>query len=108
MIWLAAGAGVAHFPEVVVLVSGEDVVCGQMLEPCGLGLGVQCGAVFFRTLENGGVELCLVNLIDLCEELPCPVDGLCLEIIAETPVAKHLEHGVVTMVVEIPPFFIAF
>ena len=26
----AAGTGVSHFPEVVVLVSGKDVVCGEV------------------------------------------------------------------------------
>ena len=94
-----AGAGVAHFPEVVVLVAGEDVVGRKVLEPGGLGLGVQGGAVFLAAFEYGGVQLGLVNLVDFRQQFPGPVDGLGLEIVAEAPVAQHLEHGVVTAVV---------
>ena len=95
----AAGAGVSHFPEVVVLVAKEHVVCGKVLEPCGLGLGVQLGALLGAAFEHGGVELGGVNLVNFREEFPGPVDGLGLEVITEAPVAQHLEHGVVTAVV---------
>ena len=95
----AAGAGVAHFPEIVVLVAGEHVVFRQMLEPCLAGFGVQLGAVFFGAFENGGVQFGGVNLIDLCEKFPGPVDGFGLEIVSEAPVSQHLEHGMVASVV---------
>ena len=95
----AAGAGIAHFPEVVVLVAGEHMVLRQVLEPGLEGLGVQFRSVFFGALENGGVQFGLVNLVHLREQLPGPIDGLFLEVVAKTPVAQHLEHGVVPAVV---------
>ncbi len=95
----AAGTGVAHLPEVVVLVAEEDVVLGEVLEPGFLGFLVHLGPVFGRTLEHSGVEEVLVDFIDLGEKLPGPVDGFFLEVIAVAPVAEHLEHSVVVGVV---------
>ena len=95
----AAGAGVAHLPEIVMLVAEEDMVCRHVLQPGGLRLGVQGGAVLGRALEDRRVELGLVDLVHLGEELPGPVDGLGLEIVPEAPVAEHLEHRVVAAVV---------
>jgi hypothetical protein len=42
----AAGAGVAHLPEVVLLVAGVDALGGQVLEPqvAGLVVGVEAFA----------------------------------------------------------------
>ena len=95
----AAGAGVTHFPEVVVLVSGEHVVRRHVLEPGLLRLRVQGGALFRAALEDGGVELGRINHIDFREQFPRPVDGFFLKVVPETPVAQHLEHRVVTSVV---------
>ena len=94
-----AGTGVAHLPEIVVLVAQQDMVRRHMLEPGFLRLGVEGGAVVGRAFEHGRIELGLVDLVHLGEELPGPVDGLGLEIVAEAPVAQHLEHGVVAAVV---------
>ena len=95
----AAGAGLAHLPEVVVLVAQEDVVLRKIFAPGLLRLGVERGAVFGGALEHGGVEQVLVDLVDLRQQLPGPVDGLGLEVVAEAPVAEHLEHRVVVGVV---------
>ena len=57
------------------------------LAPQGVGLVV--GGV------DGGVELLLGQLPDACEQLPGPADGLPLVVVAERPVAEHLEEGVV-------------
>ena len=51
-----------------------------------------------QSLEHCSVESVLVELIYLCEELPCPVDRLYLEVVTEAPVSEHLEHGVVVCV----------
>ena len=95
----AARTGVAHLPEIVVLVSEEDVVLREILEPGLPCLLVQFGAVLGAALEHGGVELGLVNAVNLGEELPGPAYGLGLEIVPETPVSEHLEHRVVVRVV---------
>ena len=95
----AAGAGLAHLPEVVVLVAQEDVVLGQVLAPGLLRLGVELGAVFGGAFEHGGVEEVLVDAVHAGQEFPGPVDGLGLEVVAEAPVAEHLEHRVVVGIV---------
>ena len=93
----AAGAGVAHLPEIVVLVAEHDVVFGKVAQPCLLRLFVHRGLV--RALEDGGVEQALVYLVNFGEKFPRPVYGFVLEIVAEAPVAEHLEHRVVVCVV---------
>ncbi len=94
-----AGACVAHLPEVVVLVAVDDVVGGHVLEPELCSLVVALQAFFFRTLEHGDVEVFRVEVQHVDEIFPCPVDGTLLEVVAEAPVAQHLEHGVVVGVV---------
>ena len=95
----AAGAGVAHFPEVVVAVAVDDVVLGEELRPVAGGLVVAREALFGRALEHGDVEVLGINLEHFHQILVSPRDGLFLEIVAKTPVAQHLEHGVVVRVV---------
>ncbi len=95
----AAGARLAHLPEVVVLVAADDVVGGQELQPVVVGLLVEGHAVLLRTLEDGGVHAIGRELVDVVQQLPGPLDGLALEVVAVGPVAQHLEHGVVVGVV---------
>ena len=46
-------------------------------------------------LENRRVQAILVDAPDLRQQLPRPADRFLLEVIAERPVAEHLEEGVV-------------
>ena len=46
-------------------------------------------------LIDGGVEAVLGELPDVRDQFPGPFDGFFFEIIAEAPVAEHLEKGVV-------------
>ena len=95
----AAGACVAHFPEIVVFVAVEDMVLRQMSLPDG-GSFVVAGQTFVsRAFEDSGVEVFRVEFQYVHQVFPCPVDGLLLEVVAEGPVAEHLEHGVVVGVV---------
>ena len=94
-----AWACITHFPEIVVLVSKEDMILRHMFFPGLASLGIEFCAIFGRAFEYGRIKLGLVNLVNFCEKFPCPVDRLCLEIVSETPVSEHLEHGVVTSVV---------
>ncbi len=89
-----AGAGLAHAPE-VLLVADRDVAPAHeplrrqpdLIGPDGGGLVVigvdRCGKKVRRNAE-------LVR-----QQLPVPVDRLALEVVAEAPVAEHLEQGVV-------------
>ena len=95
----AAGTRLAHLPEVVVLVAANDMVGGQELQPVVVGLLVEGHAVLLRTLEDGGVHAIGRELVDVVQQLPGPLDGLALEVVAVGPVAQHLEHGVVVGVV---------
>ena len=70
-----ARACVAHFPEVVLLVSEKDAVFRKMSLPGFHSLHVECGAVSLRSLEYCSIKSVLVELIDFGEKLPRPVDS---------------------------------
>ena len=84
-----AGAGVAHLPEVVLLVETLHVAGRQAADAAPQPLGLVVVA------EHGGVELVLGESPFLREKLPGPGDGLFLVVVAEGPVPQHLEKGVV-------------
>src|SRR5271157_1260470 len=82
-----AGSGVAHGPEVVLLVEAENAVARDA-HPVGPDL--------FRLVilaEDADVEFLLGDGEFLGDQLPRPGNGLLLEIIAEGEVAEHLEEG---------------
>ncbi len=85
---------ITHFPKVVVLVSVDYVVGRYMLCPNGCGFVVAFEIFFLRTFEYGYVEVFRIEFEHVYQILPCHVDGTFLEIVAETPVAQHLEHRV--------------
>ena len=90
-----AGARVAHLPEVVLHVAGNHVVLRQERLPESLRLEVGLEARRGIALEPGRVEAVRVEAVDLGEELESPADRLLLEVVAEGPVAEHLEERVV-------------
>lgn len=69
-------------------VSEPEVSCFVVCEESG----------FFVAAEVCGVEAVGRDVVDLCEEFPCPVDGLLFEVVAEGPVAEHFEECVVVCV----------
>ncbi len=85
----AAGAGVAHGPEVILLAQAEDAFVGQAgdLFPQPVGLVV--------VEVDRGVEARLVQADDFGEELPGKLDGVFLEVVAKGEVAEHFKKGVV-------------
>ena len=99
----AAGAGLAHHPEVIFLIPVHDVDFGveaggaELLGPDVPGFLVEVGwvALGLVGLVDGGVEAVLREFPDLRDELPSVVDGLALEVVAEGPVAQHFEERVV-------------
>ncbi len=88
---------VAHFPEVVLLRAEVDVrrvdVGDGAPQFGGFVVGFQ--TVSLVPAEDGGVQPALVDAPDVGEQIPRPGDGLGLEVVAERPVAQHLEEGVV-------------
>ena len=90
---------VAHFPEVILLRSHQYTVLGNMLFPKVIRLFVHLKTFLFVTAKHSDVKVLLVNLHHLRQELPAVCYGLFLEIVAKTPVSKHLEHRVVVCVV---------
>jgi len=98
-----AGAGLAHHPEVVLLAAVDDVHLrveahrAELRRPQLPGLLVALGRVLLGRigLVDGRVDALRRELPDLDHQLPGPVDGVLLEVVAEGPVAQHLEEGVV-------------
>ena len=95
---LGAGAArtrVTHLPKVVFFITFQDAILRQMLFPEIVGFLIEGCTIFLVTRKNGGIETVLVQLHHLRQKLPRVGDSLFLEIVAERPVAQHLEHGVV-------------
>ncbi len=92
----AARAG-AVLPEVVLFAELENMVGGEadLLGPDLKGLVV--GGRGLVSGKDGGIETLGVQAHPLggSEELPGPVDGVPLEVVAEGEVAQHLEVGAV-------------
>jgi hypothetical protein len=90
-----ARPGLAHLPE-VVLAEIMDVIVGEpgdLLPQVGR-LGVARDAGRFVALIAGDMQSSRIEFPDLREKFPRHRDGALLEIIAEAPVAQHLEERV--------------
>ena len=92
----ATRAGVGHHPEVVGLVTAAFVVANAnhalWRQTDFLGPDVVC-LVIFRI--HRGQQLFLGQLVHLCQQLPCPLEGFTLEVVTKRPVAQHFEEGMV-------------
>ena len=79
----------AHFPEVVFVPEAENTLRRQIGD-----LGPELsGLVVF--LEHRGPQCVLRQTPLLGQQLPGPLDGLALVVVAERPVSEHFEKGVV-------------
>ena len=95
----AAGALLAHFPEIVLLRAFQNAALVDMLFPEVVSFGVHLQAVLCIAAKHGDVQVPFVDMHHLGQEFPTVSDGLAFEIVAKRPVAQHLEHGVVVSVV---------
>ena len=97
----AARAGVAHHPKVVLLVAIDDVDGGiesgrsEEPRPVVVRLLVEIGGFVRARLIDGRVKALGRKFPAPNDQLPGPFDRLLLEVIAEAPVAQHLEKRVV-------------
>src|SRR5262249_37356652 len=93
----AARSRLAHHPEVVLSAETVDVARIDVgyLGPQSERLLVGVEAEFLVAAEDRGVLPVLVDAPLLRQQLPRPADRLRLVIVAERPVAEHLEKGVV-------------
>src|SRR5690606_36442640 len=92
----AAGAGIGHLPEVVagerralVVADPDDALRRQADDVAPDRVSLVIGLV------DGRGEALGRDLPHLRQQLPGPGDGVLLEVVAERPVAQHLEEGVV-------------
>ena len=94
-----------HLPEIIVLVAMDDVILGQEAPPIIERLLVERHAIFGASLEHRSIHPLGRQPIDVVQQLPSPLDGLFLEIIAIRPVPQHLEHrmviGIVTYLLQV-------
>ena len=88
----AAGSGLSHFPEIILLAEAQDALGRKpaYLAPELLGILVR--------LKYRRPKLLLGQAPLAREQLPRPGDRLFLVVIAEGPVAQHLEEGVMVSV----------
>ena len=90
---------IAHFPEVVVLVTINNTFFGKIFCPNSSSFVVTTQAFGGTSFEHGGIQTIFVELQYFGEIFPSPVDGFLLEIIAKRPVAQHFEHGMMIGIV---------
>ena len=84
-----ARSGIAHLPEVVLLVETLHALRRQAADAVPQGFRLVVVA------EHRGVEPVLGQPPFAGQQVPGPVDGLLLVVVAEGPVAEHFEEGVV-------------
>ena len=94
-----AGTGVAHLPEVVVLVTINNMVLADVLAPVACRLVVAGKSFAVVALEYCYVQVLRVEFQYIYKVFPSHIYGAFLEVVAERPVAEHLEHGMVIGVV---------
>ena len=96
-----ARTGLAHHPEVVFLVPGNNVDLGveasgaEMYRPVIPSFLIKLARITRGRRIDGGIKARRGKFPPINEKLPGPIDGLFFEIIAEAPVAEHLEKSVV-------------
>ena len=78
-----ARPGVTHGPEVVLFAAGVDLLVRQMLEPELTRLRIRFQTFLFVAFEIGSVQPLGVQLHNIDQKFPRPVDSLFLEIITE-------------------------
>src|SRR5574344_3148778 len=95
----AARASVAHLPEIVVLVAGNNSLLRKEAQPILLCLHIHSKTILAASLKDCGIETLLIQLVNLCKQFPSPLYGLLLEVITKTPVPHHFKHCVMVSVV---------
>ena len=98
----SAWSGIAHFPEVIMFVTVDDMIFGEIFAPISCCFVVAFQSFLRAAFEYGNVEVFRIDFQNVYQVLVCPSDNFFLEVVAERPVTKHLEHGVV---VSIMPYF---
>ena len=90
----AAGTGRPALPEVVLAAEADDALVGDADAAPDLDrLLVGAEAELLVAAEDGDPDPLRVDAEALGRELPAPGDRLLLEVVAEAPVAEHLEEG---------------
>ena len=103
----AAGTGLSHHPEIVLHVAVHDVnvrvqpMGTEQFRPVIPGLLVKLAGISLALVRSvhRGIQPFRRKTPAFHDQLPGPVNGFLLEIIAEGPVAQHLEKRVVVGIV---------
>ncbi|MPM75804.1 hypothetical protein SDC9_122798 [bioreactor metagenome] len=90
---------VSHLPEIIFFISVDNAFRRQELCPYGGGFVVALQPFGWRAFENCHVQSVFIKFQYVGKIFPCPFNGFFLKIIAERPVAQHLEHGMMIGVV---------
>ena len=98
-----AGPRIAHLPEIILFIAAQNPLFGKETFPIRIRLAVERHTVLLASFEYRRIEPVFGQPVHLRQQPPRPLDSLFLEIVAERPVAEHLEHGVM---IGIMPHFI--
>ena len=90
---------IAHFPEVVMLVSVDDVIFREELSPVACSFVIAWDSFARASFEYGNIQIFRIKLQYVYQVFVCPADCFFLEVVAEWPVTQHFEHGVMVCVV---------
>ena len=97
----SARTGVAHHPEIVGLSTVENVDnrieigFAKQMRPVLVCFLVEVARLVWTRLVHGRVKSLRWKFPALHHQFPCPLNRFLFEVIAEAPVAEHLEKGVV-------------
>ena len=78
-----------------MLIAQNNVIFGQEPFPISVSLVVPLDTLLGTAFENRRVQPLLGQSVHVNEQFPCPRDRFLFEIVAERPVAEHLEHRMV-------------
>ena len=95
----ATGAGVAHFPEIILFIAMQNPLGRKMFHPNVFGFFIQGQVVISASFKNSGIHAVGRYPHFIVQKFPGPINCLLLEIIAKRPVAQHLEHGMMVRIV---------
>ena len=87
--------GVAHLPEVLLRVEGEDAIRRNELAPELVRLLIERGA-FSRPVEDRYAQTARRDAEHLRQKVPAEADGVLLEVVPEGEIYEHLKQRVVT------------
>ncbi len=94
----ATRSGVSHLPEVVMLVTIDDMVSRHVFGPITGSFVIAFQVLFLIAFKHCDIQIIRIHLKDIHQIFPGVIDSTFFEIVTKTPVAEHFEHGVMVSI----------